>query len=221
MDELELSGATIRDTAADELGTVEGFVVDVSDGKPRYLVVDSGGWLGSKEFLLPVGHSRMNADGASLVADVSKEHIRRFPGFDKRRFEELSEDEVRRMNDAICTACSAAPTTYPTAATLTSAWERPDFRQPDWWTRRRSEDASRREGAVTTAYRPDDERSRAARSSEVRAQSDDVSPHFDGRAQPGDVLGVETGGERTSIGDTSNDENERRRKAEEAARKRK
>jgi hypothetical protein len=42
----------------------------------------------------------------------------------------------------------------------------------------------------------------------------DVSPHHGGRAQPGDVLGIETGGETTAIGDTSEDENERRRKAE-------
>jgi hypothetical protein len=38
----------------------------------------------------------------------------------------------------------------------------------------------------------------------------DVSPHFGGRAQPGDVLGFETGGETTSLGDTSEDENKRR-----------
>jgi hypothetical protein len=43
---------------------------------------------------------------------------------------------------------------------------------------------------------------------------EDVSPHFDGRAQPGDVLGIETDGERTGISDTTQDENERRRKAE-------
>ena len=41
----------------------------------------------------------------------------------------------------------------------------------------------------------------------------DTSPHFDGRAQPGDVLGIETGGEETHIGETSEDENERREKA--------
>ena len=45
----------------------------------------------------------------------------------------------------------------------------------------------------------------------------DASPHFDGRAQPGDVLGVETGGERTYVGDTSEDEDKRRRDAEKAA----
>ena len=38
----------------------------------------------------------------------------------------------------------------------------------------------------------------------------DVSPHFGGRAQPGDILGLETGGETTNIGDTSEDENKRR-----------
>jgi hypothetical protein len=45
----------------------------------------------------------------------------------------------------------------------------------------------------------------------------DVSPHYGGRAQPGDVLGLETGGETTEIGDTSEDENKRRRDLEEQA----
>ena len=39
-------------------------------------------------------------------------------------------------------------------------------------------------------------------------------PHFGGRAQPGDVLGFETGGETTSLGDTSEDENKRRHEIE-------
>lgn len=43
---------------------------------------------------------------------------------------------------------------------------------------------------------------------------DDVSPHFGGRAQPGDILGIETGGETTNIGDSAEDENKRRRAAE-------
>jgi hypothetical protein len=46
-----------------------------------------------------------------------------------------------------------------------------------------------------------------------------VSPHFGGRAQPGDVLGIETGGEQTHVGETTGDENERRRDAEKAAAK--
>jgi hypothetical protein len=52
--------------------------------------------------------------------------------------------------------------------------------------------------------------------SDVTVGRDDVSTHFEGRAQPGDVLGIETGGERTHMGDTSEDEDSRRRSAERA-----
>ena len=41
----------------------------------------------------------------------------------------------------------------------------------------------------------------------------------DGRAQPGDVLGIETDGETTSLGDTREDEDERREDAEKDVRK--
>ncbi len=37
------------------------------------------------------------------------------------------------------------------------------------------------------------------------------------RAQPGDVLGIERGGETTSLGDTDEDEDRRRRELEDAA----
>jgi hypothetical protein len=47
----------------------------------------------------------------------------------------------------------------------------------------------------------------------------ETSPHFGGRAQPGDILGIETGGETTAIGETTEDENERRRDLEKAAAK--
>jgi hypothetical protein len=53
------------------------------------------------------------------------------------------------------------------------------------------------------------------RDDETVKDAGDVSPHFGGRAQPGDILGIETGGETTSIGDTDEDEDSRRRKARE------
>ncbi len=39
------------------------------------------------------------------------------------------------------------------------------------------------------------------------------------RAQPGDVLGIERGGETTTLGDTADDEDKRRHDAEKDARK--
>ena len=74
--------------------------------------------------------------------------------------------------------------------------------------------------AVTAGAEMSREVRQTPRTEEVRAKEDDPSPHYGGRAQPGDVLGVETGGERTHIGDTADDENARRRDAEETDAKR-
>ena len=49
---------------------------------------------------------------------------------------------------------------------------------------------------------------------EAVAREAEPSPHFGGRAQPGDVIGMETGGEQTHVGETTEDENNRRRDAE-------
>ena len=54
----------------------------------------------------------------------------------------------------------------------------------------------------------------------ARARDDEASIDNGVRAQPGDVLGLDTDGERTYIGDTSEDEDRRRREAEKAAPKR-
>ena len=56
-------------------------------------------------------------------------------------------------------------------------------------------------------------------STDVESTAGEVSPHYGGRAQPGDILGIETGGETTGIGDSSEDENKRRHAAEKAAAK--
>lgn len=50
-------------------------------------------------------------------------------------------------------------------------------------------------------------------------QTTPVSHPADDRAKPGDVIGIERDGETTELGDTREDEDERRREAEEAARK--
>lgn len=79
------------------------------------------------------------------------------------------------------------------------------------------------EQMIAKEHDSDDTRIRQAREQEDRdmiARGPEPSPHLDGRAQPGDVIGLETGGESTHIGDTSEDENKRRIEAEKDARQR-
>lgn len=185
---LNLPGMTVRNSAQDDLGTVDGLIVDAGSGRPYYIVVKAGGWFTSKHFLVPVGQLHLTPDRDALLVLLSKEQIGRFPGFDRSTFQALSEDEVARLNADMLAACE--PDTFDRGADSISS--RPSYQVPAWW----DEYASPR--ARPKASSPD-------------------GPHFDGRAQPGDVIGIETDGERTGVGDTKEDEDERRQRALDAA----
>jgi hypothetical protein len=188
---VDFEGMDVQSPDGDALGDVEGFIVDEDNGRPYYVVVDSKGWFKSKHFLLPVGHTRLQSDegGQLLVAGISRERIKRFPGFDKSAFEKLSPEDLRRFNDETCAACSSITVTYVAEEPYTAAWERADYSHPTWWsTEPPLQDPNDASGA--------------------------------GRAQPGDVMGIETGGERTHIGDTAEDESKRRDEELKAASKR-
>lgn len=234
---IDFDGLKVRNAAMEKLGEVDGFIVDSDSGRPYYVVVDSGGWFKSKHFLLPIGQVRIDDDNDALVTDLSKERVNRFPGFDKDEFAKLSEDDLRRINDEICTVCSVTEVSYSTSEPISAAWNRPQYQQPTWWNANPENPGRMGDRAFqnTVEYPPtkvapagtdtgtrEHITARESRSDDTRTTRDagDVSPHFDGRAQPGDVLGVETGGESTHIGETADDENKRRRDADETARKR-
>jgi hypothetical protein len=226
---IDFDGMNVQSPVGEHLGNVAGFIVDADTARPYYVVVDAGGWFKSKHFLLPVGHGHLDADREVLVTDVPKERVEGFPGFDKTSFDTLTDKDLKRLNDETCAACAieSVAVAYSTAEPLGAAWDRPDYRYPDWWRANPTQPMRMGEKAVTSGaeYRPppggpdlsqpsrEPERVVARETSET-----DPSPHFAGRAQPGDVLGVETGGEQTHVGDTAEDENERRRQAETHAR---
>jgi hypothetical protein len=232
-DTIDFDGMDVQSPTGEHLGNTDGFIVDAGSGRPYYVAVDAGGWFKSKHFLLPVGHVRFDADEEALVTDIDRDRVNRFPGFNKDEFEKLTVDDLRRLNNDTCAACSieGAAIVYAADEPLANAWNRPDYNQPDWWRANptrpdrmgdRAVTAGAetmrgvRETARTEPIQPKDD----LRREDVRMKDVDPSPHYAGRAQPGDVLGVETGGERTHIGETAEDENERRRDAEQADKKR-
>jgi hypothetical protein len=218
---IDFDGINVKSPSGDKLGDVDGFVVDSHSGQPYYVVVDAGGWFKSKHFLMPIGHVRLDADADSLVADVDRNRVNKFPGFNKDEFDKLTVSDLKRLNDETCSACSVegVAIVYGADEPLEKAWSRPDFKRPDWW---RADPTQPERGAraawAGTETAPG---TREMPREEIRMKDTEPSPHYDGRAQPGDVLGVETGGERTHIGETADDENERRRDAEKDEAKRK
>ena len=95
---LDLDEMKVRNDQGEELGTVDGFVVDSGSGRPRYVVVDAGGWFTAKQFLVPIGEVHLEPARDALRVSLAKDQIRRFPGFDLDQFQPLSAGDIDRLN---------------------------------------------------------------------------------------------------------------------------
>jgi hypothetical protein len=95
---LDLSHLKVRNRSGEDLGVVDGLVVDAESGRPRYVVVDAGGLFKSKHFLAPIGQIHLDSERDALVVSLTKEQIDGFPGFDTDDFAELNEEDVKRLN---------------------------------------------------------------------------------------------------------------------------
>lgn len=239
---VDYDGLDVIGADGQKLGDVDGFIVDADATRVYYVVVDSGEWFRSRQFLLPIGHATLEADRRALRVDVRRDALEGYPEFDKDRFRQFSDEELRAFESRTATAC--CPDETRTTGTAWSYDHERHYRQPDWWRGKARTTASAAApigvtAAATERLRQEDAASDSSRHPvaaygrqdhgdhdhahdvherdrdlvTARDREGDVSPHFDNRAQPGDVLGIETGGETTSIGDSAEDEDKRRRDA--------
>ena len=226
----KLKGLEVDSVKNEKLGKLEGFIIDVTTGRPYHVVVGSGGWFKHKHFLLPIGHVALSPAQDRLVADLTKDRVERFPGFDKDEFTKLSEDDLKSLEAPMAAACCPDEV----VAVEVGAWDTTHYAYPTWWDsgyyRPDRAETSMRDmaganqlgsGATSSAAAAGRlrEESREGERVIARARDDEASIDNGVRAQPGDVLGLDTDGERTYIGDTSEDEDKRRRDAEKAASK--
>lgn len=229
--DVALDGLRVEGSDGQRIGTVDGFIIDTEAHRVPFVVVDAGGWFTSRRLLLPIGHAALSADRGSLETDVARDALRRLPEFDGDRFRTFTDDELRAFERNTILACCPDEPLEEVSAGTGGYESRRHYREPEWWQqtqyapeRLRPVDSQLRQretpaAAVTPSSRDTYDRERmVARegAGHEAGRAGDVSPHLDRRAQPGDVLGIETGGERTEVGDTAEDENERRREAEKA-----
>jgi len=130
---LDLDEMQVRNDQGEELGTVDGFVVDSESGRPRYVVVDAGGWFTAKQFLVPIGEVHLEPARDALRVSLAKDQIRRFPGFDLDKFQPLSADDIDRLN----AHRNIAP--HPADTTPGFVWTDASFQVPEWWGQRDGE----------------------------------------------------------------------------------
>jgi len=141
---------TVKDKADEKLGKLEGFIIDVNSARPYYVVVNAAGWFRSKHVLVPIGHVALDDDSRALIADVPKERIKRFPGFDLDTFSQLTQPELDQMAAAIGGICCPDHTIEPDEVLVSvDVWAH--YATPTWWSMDDSQSVRDDEARTTSA----------------------------------------------------------------------
>ena len=78
----DIRGATLYGSNDEKLGKIDDVIFDHSNGDIRYVVVDTGGWLSTKKFLVPPNRLRPSAEHKDdFAADLNRERIEDFPAY--------------------------------------------------------------------------------------------------------------------------------------------
>ena len=66
----------------EKLGKIDDVIFDYSTGLIRYVVVDTGGWLSTKEFIVPAERLRASAKhDDDFTVDLTKAQVESFPPY--------------------------------------------------------------------------------------------------------------------------------------------
>lgn len=88
----DIRGAALYGRDDEKLGKIKDVIFDHDTGTVNYVVVDTGGWLSSKLFLVPADRIRARGDDDDeYVCELSKKQIENFPVYD----EDTPNDERR------------------------------------------------------------------------------------------------------------------------------
>ena len=90
-----LSGDPVRNTAGEDLGKIEDFMIDLERGRIAYAVLSFGGvlGLGDKLFAVPWKALTVDTDRHCFVLNVPKERLKDAPGFDKDNWPDLTDTD--------------------------------------------------------------------------------------------------------------------------------
>lgn len=87
----DIRGSHLYGVNDEKLGKIEDVIFDHSTGDIRYVVVDTGGWLSSKKFIVPAGGLRASAKHKDdFEAILTKKQIENFPPYNESHLESES-----------------------------------------------------------------------------------------------------------------------------------
>ncbi|MBY0556590.1 MAG: PRC-barrel domain-containing protein [Burkholderiaceae bacterium] len=90
-----LIGEDVYNHQDEDLGDIKEIMLDIRQGQAAYAVLSFGGWLGMGDKLFAVPWQALQLDTANqrFLLDVSKEHLKTAPGFDKDHWPDMASAE--------------------------------------------------------------------------------------------------------------------------------
>src|SRR5215467_14615848 len=87
----DIRGSHLYGISDEKLGKIDDVIFDHSTGEIRYVVVDTGGWLKSKKFVVPAGALRASAKHEDdFETGLSKQQVESLPPYDESDLESES-----------------------------------------------------------------------------------------------------------------------------------
>jgi len=87
----DIRGTTLYGVNDEKLGKIEDVIFDHSNGDVAYLVVDTGGWLSTKKFVVPADRVRPSSrHDNDFVCELTKQQVEAFPTYQE---EDLDSEE--------------------------------------------------------------------------------------------------------------------------------
>lgn len=106
-----LMGKDVRNAQNEDLGDIKDLVIDVTNGRVRYVVLSFGGFLGlgDKLFAYPVRAFKPAADRDELVLTVDKQRLKDAPGFAGSAYPDWNTPDYRTQVDRYFGSTMAPP----------------------------------------------------------------------------------------------------------------
>jgi hypothetical protein len=84
----DIRGSKLYGTEDEKLGKIDDVIFDHSNGLIRYVVVDTGGWLSTKKFIVPADRLRPSTEHDNdFAANLTKAQVESFPPYSETDLE--------------------------------------------------------------------------------------------------------------------------------------
>jgi len=115
----------VRNDGGDALGDLDGLLADGDLGAVRYAVVDAGGLLTHRRYLLPIRLLRYDERIGALRVGIDRDVAERYPAFDGDEFEKLNDEDRVGYESRLLEF-------FPRDAGAAGAGENPVADLPEW-----------------------------------------------------------------------------------------